>query len=90
LFDRSVDYEFFELGKLILDAPDVEFDANTVFSCTFEIGNTKHKYGRKIYSFFDWLAHSGGLLDVTERFFGAVVGFFSIRIFYLDLASVMF
>jgi hypothetical protein len=73
-----------------LDPPEVDFNANTVFSCTFEIGNTRHKYGRRIYSFFEWLAHTGGLLDVTERFFGAVVGFFSIRIFFLDLSGSMF
>jgi hypothetical protein len=75
---------------MILDPPNVAFNDSTVFSITFQLGTSKNKYSRRIYSFFDWLANTGGLLDVTERFFGAVVGFFSIRLFFIDITSVMF
>jgi len=52
-----------------------------VISLTLQASSRKKTYHRRVYSFFEWLANTGGLLDVVERFFGIIVVFFSARMF---------
>jgi hypothetical protein len=61
-----------------------------VMSLTLQASSRKKTYNRRVYSFFEMLSNTGGLLDVVERFFGIFVLFFSARMFQLHQVNNIF
>jgi len=82
--------EFVTIGKLMMDEPVAKLPKNTLFSLTLSLAYNMKKYDRKVYSVFDWLSATGGLLDIIERFFGIIVVFFSLRIFNVHMNERLF
>jgi hypothetical protein len=74
----------------MMDEPVAELPKDTLFSLTLSMAYNMKKYDRKVYSVFDWLSATGGLLDIIERFFGIIVVFFSLRIFNVHMNERLF
>lgn len=82
--------EFITIGKIMMDEPFAKLPDNTLFSLSLSLAYNAKKYDRKVYSVFDWLSATGGLLDIIERFFGIIVVFFSLRIFNVHMNERLF
>jgi hypothetical protein len=74
----------------MMDEPEAKLPETTLYSLTLSMAYNIKKYDRKVYSIFDWLAATGGLLDIIERFFGIIVVFFSLRIFNVHMNERLF
>lgn len=70
--------------------PEAILPENTLFSLTLSLSYNMKKSDRKVYSVFEWLSGTGGLLDVVERFFGLIIIFFTSRIFKVHMNEVLF
>jgi len=90
IWSHPIVSEFVTIGKLMMDEPTAELPEDTLFSLTLSMAYNMKKYDRKVYSVFDWLSATGGLLDIIERFFGIIVVFFSLRIFNVHMNERLF
>jgi len=54
------------------------------------LSSRKKEYHRRVYSIFQVISSTGGLLDVIERFFALIVLFFSSRMFQINIIKNMF
>jgi len=90
--DKTTVSDFLSLGAVTLFEPKrlIGLGHHTVFTLTLNLSSRKKEYHRKVYSIFDWISSTGGLLDVIERFFALVVLFFSSRMFQIHIVQNMF